>query len=126
MRRPCGHSYRLLVDRLRLLGIPSDWRDVRASVLSAVPYAAVLYLERDWFSGVPDVLGSGAVFGVRGPAQGGVCQCIDLFVGCRGVLLVQAFRGRIHDGDEAVADLRDVRAGGDADASDADGREDAL
>ena len=47
-------------------------------------------------------------------------------LGDRGALHFQAFRGRVHDGDEAAADLRDVRPGGDADAGDADGREDAL
>ena len=47
-------------------------------------------------------------------------------VGDRGILQFQVFRGHIHDGDEAAADLRDVRPGGDADAGDADGREDAV
>ena len=86
MRRAGGHGDRVRIDGLRLLGIPSDWRDLRAPVLAAVHHAPVLGPELDRRPGVPDVCGGGAVFRVRGPAQGGVCQCVDVSAGCRGVL----------------------------------------
>ena len=88
MRRTGGYGDCLRVDRFRLLGVPPDRRDVRAPVLVAVPYAAVLRPKLDRRPSVPDVFWGGAVFRVRGPAQGGVCQCVDLSAGRRGVLPV--------------------------------------
>ena len=126
MRRAGGHGYCVRFHRLRLLGIPPDRRDFRAPVLAAVPDAAVLRAEHHRCPGVPDVCGGGAVFRVRGPAQGCVCQCVDLRIGSRGALHFQVFRGMVDGGNEAAADFRDVRPGGDADAGDADDREDAL
>lgn len=83
-------------------------------------------LGHDLRAGVPDVFGGGALFGVRRPAQGGVCQCIDICLGDIGLFPFQAFWGCVNDGDEAGAYLRHVRVGRYADAGVADGREDAL
>ncbi len=126
MRSSGGYSDCVLLHGVRPLGAASDGRDLRAPVLAAIHHAPILGLELDRRPGVPDVFGGGTVFRVRGPAQGGVCQCVDLPFGHRGLLPVQAFRGRVHDGDEATADLRDVRPGGDVDAGHADGRKDTL
>lgn len=68
MRRAGGHGDRVLLHGLRLLGIPSDRRDLRAPVRAVVPDAAVLLAEHHRCPGVPDVCGGGAVFRVRGPA----------------------------------------------------------
>ncbi len=68
VRRAGGYGDRVRIDGLRLLGIPPDWRDLRAPVLAAVPYAPILHPERNRRPGVPDIFGGGAVFRVRGPA----------------------------------------------------------
>lgn len=76
--------------------------------------------------GIPNVFGRGAVFGVRGLVEGGVCQCIDLCVGDRQLLPFQVPRGRFPAGVEAAADFCHVRSDGHADAGHADDCENAL